>query len=135
MEGPMATLKVGIADHDEMKTRTMRVARGEEKPGADEPKVWFTSTESFARTLTSGNRELLHIIVEHEPESLEELAELTGKAMSNLSRTLKKMVGLGIVRIEKDGRKVAPKVVYDRVVLELPLTKRPKSRTAAGGSR
>lgn len=130
----MATLKVGIADHDETKTRTMRGTRGEEKPAAGEPKAWFNSIESFARTLTSGNRELLHIIVEHEPESLEELTELTGKAMSNLSRTLKKMVGLGIVRIEKNGRKVAPKVVYDRVVLELPLTKRPNSRAAAGGS-
>lgn len=130
----MATLKVGIADLDEMKTRTVRGTRGEEKPAADEPKAWFNSIESFARTLTSGNREMLHIIVEHEPESLEELAELTGKAMSNLSRTLKKMVSLGIVHVEKNGRKVAPKVVYDRVVLELPLTKRPNSKTEAGGS-
>ena len=131
----MRTLKAGIADYRDMKDRSMRIARGEEKPAADEPRVWFASTESFARILTSGNRELLHIIVEHEPQSLEELAELTGKAMSNLSRTLKNMVSLGIVRIEKDGRKVAPKLVYDRVVLELPLTKKPNPRKTAGGGR
>ena len=43
----MTTLKVGIADYEEMKARTMRIARGEEKPVADDPKVWFTSTKSF----------------------------------------------------------------------------------------
>ena len=35
----MTTLKVGIATYDEMKARTARIARGEERPGADEPKV------------------------------------------------------------------------------------------------
>jgi len=129
----MATLKAGIADYDEMKDRSLRIARGEEKPAGSEPKVWFTSTESFARILTSGNRELLHVIAERQPQSLEELSAMTGKAMSNLSRTLRKMASLGIVRIEKDGRKAAPKLLYDRVVLELPLTKRPQSTKAAGG--
>lgn len=128
----MATLKAGIADYEEMKERSLRIARGEEKPAAGEPKVWFTSTESFARILTSGNRELLHVIVERKPKSLEELAELTGKAMPNLSRTLKKMASLGIVSMEKDGRKVAPKLLYDRVMLELPLTRRPQTIKSSG---
>lgn len=128
----MATLKVGIADYDEMKNRTLRIARGEEKPAAGEPKVWFSSTESFARILTSGNRELLHVIAEREPKSLEELAKLTGKATPNLSRTLKKMASLGLVSVEKDGRKVAPKLLYDRIVLELPLTRRPQTTKSTG---
>ena len=49
----MTTLKVGIADYDNMKERTMRIARGEDRPGPDEPKVWFTSTESFAQVLSA----------------------------------------------------------------------------------
>ena len=44
----MTTLKVGIADYEEMKARTMRIAKGEEKPAPGDPKVWFTSMESFA---------------------------------------------------------------------------------------
>ncbi|MGC4025631.1 MAG: MarR family transcriptional regulator [Mesorhizobium sp.] len=128
----MATLKAGIADYEEMKARTLRIARGEEKPAAGEPKVWFDSTELFAGILTTGNRELLHVIAEHKPQSLEELAEMTGKAMPNLSRVLKKMVALGIIRIEKDGRKVAPKLLYDRVVLELPLTRQPQTIKSSG---
>ncbi|MDY6860853.1 MAG: helix-turn-helix domain-containing protein [Pseudomonadota bacterium] len=118
----MTTLKVGIADYEEMKARTLRIARGEEKPAADDPKVWFTSTESFAKILSNGNRELLRVIDEQAPGSLEELAQLTGRAKPNLSRTLKTMASYGLVSMERgEGRKIAPKVLYDRVALELPL--------------
>lgn len=127
----MTTLKVGIAGYDEMKARTMRIARGEEKPAADDPKVWFTSTESFAKVLSAGNRELLRVIAEKSPASLEELSEITGRAISNLSRTMKTMESYGLVRLEKEGRKVAPKVVHDRVELALPLLER---RAAKGGA-
>ena len=127
----MTTLKVGIADYEEMKARTMRIARGEEKPAADDPKVWFTSTESFAKVLSAGNRELLRVIAEKAPASLEELSEITGRALSNLSRTMKTMESYGLVRLEKEGRKLTPKVVHDRVELALPLLER---RAAKGGA-
>ncbi len=121
----MTTLKVGIADYGEMKDRTMRIARGEEKPAPDDPKVWFTSTESFAQILSSGNRELLRVIDEHSPGSLEELSQMTGRTKPSLSRTLKTMASYGLVRMEKGhGRKVMPRVLYDRVALELPLIDR-----------
>jgi predicted transcriptional regulator len=89
----MTTLKVGIASYEEMKSRTMAVARGEHRVAADEPKVWFTSTESFAKVLSAGNRELLRVIAEKAPGSLDELARITGKPKSNLSRTLRTMEG------------------------------------------
>lgn len=132
----MTTLKVGIADYDEMKARTMRIARGEEKPAASDPKVWFTSTESFAKVLSAGNRELLRIIIEQAPGSVEELSQMTGRAKSNLSRTLKAMVNYGLVRMEKgQGLKLIPKVEHDRVELVLPLTAGKPPRKAAGGAR
>src|SRR3954449_3507258 len=119
----MTTLKVGIATYDEMKARTIGVARGERRIAADEPKVWFTSTESFAKVLSAGNRELLRVIGEKAPRSLDELARLTGKAKSNLSRTLRTMKVYGLVRLERGERgRITPKVMHDRVELELPLT-------------
>lgn len=125
----MTTLKVGIATPDEMKARTMRIASGEEKPMLGDPTVWFASTESFARLLSAGNRELLRIIHEREPGSLEELAQITGRATPNVSRTLKKMESFGLVRMEKGkGLKLVPKVIHDRVELSLPLFERRKSK-------
>lgn len=130
----MTTLKVGIADYEEMKARTMRIAKGEEKPAPGDPMVWFPSTESFAKVLSAGNRELLRVIAEKAPASLEELSEITGRAISNLSRTMKTMESYGLVRLEKgQGRRLAPKVVHDRVELALPLIDRAESMKALGG--
>jgi predicted transcriptional regulator len=107
-----------------MKSRTMRIARGEHRPRPGEPKVWFTSTESFAKVLSAGNRELLRIIAENAPGSLDELVRLTGRAKSNLSRTLKTMESYGLVRLERGERgRIAPKVAHDRVELDLPITR------------
>jgi predicted transcriptional regulator len=85
----MTTLKVGIASLDQYKERTMKIVRGEYKVTPDEPKVWFSSIDSFAKVLSVRNRELLRIIAETKPQSLSELAKSTGRAKSNLSRTLK----------------------------------------------
>jgi predicted transcriptional regulator len=120
----MTTLKVGIASYAEMKARTMAVARGERRITPGEPKVWFTSTESFAKILSAGNRDLLRVIAERAPASLDELSRITSKAKSNLSRTLKTMAGYGLVRLERDERgRITPKVTHDRVELDLPLTR------------
>jgi predicted transcriptional regulator len=118
----MSTLKVGIATYDEMKALTMAVARGDRKLGPQEPRVWFPSTESFAKVLSAENRALLRVIAEKAPESLDELAELTGRKKSNLSRTLKTMAIYGLVRLERGVRgRIAAKVLHDRIELELPL--------------
>ena len=128
----MTTLKVGIADYEEMKARTMRIAKGEEKPAPGDPKVWFTSTESFAQILSSGNRELLRVIDEQSPGSLEELSKITGRTKPSLSRTLKTMANYGLVRMDPgEGQKLVPKVLHDRVVLELPLIERRAAKGSA----
>jgi predicted transcriptional regulator len=122
---PMSTLKVGIASYDEMKALTMAIARGKRKLAPPEPRVWFPSTESFAKVLSAGNRDLLSIIAGKAPGSLEELAQLTGRKKSNLSRTLKTMANYGLVRLERGPRgRIAARVVHDRIELELPLVRK-----------
>ena len=122
----MNTLVIGIADYERMKARTMAIARGECKPAKDEPKVWFTSVESFARVLTQRNQELLALIAREQPDSLTELAELAGRQKSNLSRTLKTMSRYGLVELREGPRgTLIPRVVYDQVRLDLSLTSAP----------
>jgi predicted transcriptional regulator len=120
----MKTLRVGIATYAEMKARTLAIARGKHKLGPDEPKVWFTSAESFARVLSDRNRALLATIAERAPQSLAGLAKLTGRQKSNLSRTLKTMERFGLVRLDKGARgSLVPRVPYQRISLTLPLSK------------
>ena len=126
----MKTLKVGIAGYRQYKNRTMAIARGQFKPAAAGAKIWFTSIESFAKILSDKNRELLALIAETEPDSMNELAEKTGRARSNLSRTLRTMERYGLVRFEKRaGRQLAPRVPYTDIVLDMPLGR------SAGGHR
>ena len=126
----MRTLCVGIASYEQMKARTLAIARGEHRP-TDEPRVWFTSAESFARVLSDRNRVLLATIAESAPESLTQLAELTGRKKSNLSRTLKTMERYGFVHLVRGARgSVAPRVHYHRISLTLPL-----STPRRGGSK
>jgi predicted transcriptional regulator len=114
-------LQVDIASYEDMKARTMAIVRGKRRVGRREPKVWFTSMESFARVLSAGHRKLLDLIAKKSPESL---GEMTGRAKSNLSRTLKTMEGYGLVRLTRGHRgRIAPKVVHDRIELNLALTR------------
>jgi predicted transcriptional regulator len=116
----MTTLKVGIATLEQYKQRTMAIARGEYVPARNEPKVWFQSLETMSQVLSDKNRALLALIVKTQPQSLSELAETTGRAKSNLSRTLKTMERYGLVYFEqRPGRQIAPRVNYSGVKLEM----------------
>ena len=118
----MNTLVIGIANYEQMKARSMAIARGEYKPARGEPKVWLTSVESFANVLSKRNWKLLALIAREQPNSLSELAELAGGNKSNLSRTLKTMSRYGLVELSAGPRgTLIPRVMYDQVRLDLSL--------------
>lgn len=117
----MTTLKVGIASYEQMKVHAMAVARGEHRPRRGEPKVWFTSMESFAKILSDRNRALLALIAEAQPDSLAELSVISGRAKSNLSRTLRTMERYGLVQLRKGASgKILPRVPYSGIALSVP---------------
>lgn len=119
----MTTLRVGIASYEEMKARTLAIARGELKPKASDPKVWFTSPESFAKLLSNKNRALLAAIHDQQPSSIAALAEATGRSPGNLSRSLRTMERYGLVKLHRGERgTVRPEVAYSSVQLSMVLS-------------
>ncbi len=106
----LKTIKVGIMPMNEYKSRTIAIAKGEYTPKKDEPKVWFESLKSMAQILGNENQQLLKVILEKKPQSLAELEELTGRAKSNLSRTLKTLQRYGIVKLNKIKNTIVPEV-------------------------
>src|SRR5271167_4691179 len=119
----MKVLKVGIASYEEMKARTMAIARGTLKPKPGDPKIWFPSVESLVRVLSDKNRTLLGTIRESQPQSLADLAELTGRHKSNLSRTLRTMARYGLVELDRRSPRgaVVASVPWKSVTVDLPL--------------
>jgi predicted transcriptional regulator len=117
----MKTLKVGIASREAYKRRTLAIAKGEHVPAKGEPKVWFESLGTLSQVLSDQNRDLLKLILQTSPRSLRELAESSGRAASNLSRTLRTMERYGLVHFEKGpNRQLVPHVDYSGVELEMP---------------
>lgn len=104
----MKAITIGILPQEKIRARMLAIARGELKPKAGEPKIWFTSMRSLAEVLSDENRALLRVIEESHPESISSLANLTGRKPGNLSRTLKTMSNYGLVEMRRENRHVRP---------------------------
>lgn len=123
-------LQVGIASCIGTKERTAAIAGSAHRTSTEEPRIWFASLESFTRVLSERNRDLLALIAERQPSSLAELAQLSGRARPNLSRTLHTMERHGLVELQRgEGRAIRPRVGYRRIRLELPVTSRRPAET------
>jgi predicted transcriptional regulator len=115
----MKVLRIGIASLDAFKARTIAIAKGV-KPRPGEPKIWFSSAQSIGK-LIDENWPLLQEIRRRPPQSITELAERTGRSMSNLSRTLKSLELRGLVCLQPGaGLNKRPVVAYDRIEMITP---------------
>ena len=104
----MKAIVVGILPQDRIRERMLAITRGEYKPKATEPRIWFTSMRSLAEVLSDENRALLQVIQDTKPQSISMLAEMTGRKPGNLSRTLKMMSNYGFVEMRRENRRVRP---------------------------
>jgi len=76
--------------------------------GRGQPSVWFPSMATMAAVLSEDNRALLRLIRDQRPKSLTALAELSGRQVPNLSRSLRMMEGYSLVKLKHDGHGVEP---------------------------
>ncbi|MDQ7989733.1 MAG: MarR family transcriptional regulator [Candidatus Dactylopiibacterium sp.] len=85
------------------------------------PTIWFDTWRQLAGVLSDENRALLRLMHEREPQTVLELAELSGRAASNLSRTLRTMEGYGLVRLNRSAetRSVRPEALAIEFLLLL----------------
>lgn len=112
----MSTLKIGIAPRETYRKRTLAIAKGKYVPTKNEPKIWFDSLGTLSQILSDQNRSLLRLIMQKQPRSLHELAKASGRATSNLSRTLRTMERYGLVQLKPGpNRQIIPRVPYSGV--------------------
>ncbi|MCH5049406.1 MULTISPECIES: HVO_A0114 family putative DNA-binding protein [Pectobacterium] len=103
---------IGVMPEAVIRARMLAIVKGQYKPEEGEPKVWFTSMNALAQVLSNENIALLRLMDEQKPETLTELAEMSGRQKSNLSVTLKTLNSHGFVRLEKVGRSVKPVAMF-----------------------
>ena len=95
------------------------VARGERRAPTDAAKPSFKSAEALIRLLTPENRRLLAVIRDKKPSSIADLAKLTGRAASNLTRTLGKLEAAGLVRMQGLDKRKMPVAMVKKLHVEI----------------
>ena len=100
--------KVTVRSHAQLRAVMKAVARGERPAPEWAGGITFNSVEGLLRLLTPQNRKLLAVIRDKKPQSISELAELTGRAQSKLTRTLGKLEAAGFVRVKSVDRRRVP---------------------------
>lgn len=79
--------------------------------------VWFDSLKSAANILSTENRELMQIIRCERPKTVTELAGLTDRAVSNVSRTLKTLREHNLISMNSRSANVVATAEYNDFVV------------------
>ena len=118
------TLHVQIksADRSDLEERLEAIDAGKDV-NPSEPTLSIENLETFGRVFRSTNLELLEAIVEHEPESIRELARLVDRNPPEVLENVNELADYGLLELEeKNGRAKRPVVWYDEIDADLPLT-------------
>ncbi len=91
--------------------------RGQEPDPEYSVDIWFDSLKSVANVLSKENQHLLNVIADQHPQSVTELATLTGRAVSNVSRTLKTLGKHNLVEVQSVNKMLCPKAIYQEFLV------------------
>jgi predicted transcriptional regulator len=117
------TLHVTIGetpDRSDLEATLGAIDSGEEVEPQD-PKLSIENLETFGRIFRPTNLELLEAIVEHDPESLRELARIVDRHPPEVHSNVHELVDYGLVQLEDAGQSKRPVVSYDEIEAEIPL--------------
>lgn len=117
-------IKIGIKSPKEVLEDFAAAAEAIEKGGKvrTEKAVYFESIEGFRKALTVKRLELLHIIKEKHPESINELARFSGRDIKSVATDIKILESLDLIDMKKtpgSGKKSMPTVEYARIGLDI----------------
>lgn len=75
--------------------------------------------EVLLNSINKNRWDIFTCLVEKNPNSLTELAQLLQKDYANVWRDVQILEGMGIISLEKRGQEVKPIALYERIVFDL----------------
>lgn len=82
-----------------------------------------TDADSTLSIMTKKRLELIDTINLYQPNSIQELADITNRTKQSVDRDLKILERFEVIKLEKEGRVVFPIVTRDVIVLNLGISK------------
>lgn len=118
--------EMAISDEDAWPERSARERGGRSRRGAGKPRAKaagagnISKLNSFSRLLSGRNVELLKLIKDAQPQSIAELARLSGRPKASLMMTLRRFHAFGIVNfVETGGPRKIPVLACDRLRIDI----------------
>lgn len=96
----------------DLREEMLAVARGE-REASPRPAA------SLLKALSPEALELLELLLQERPDTITEITSLTGRAQSNVSRSLQQLARLGLVVLQRSGKEVRPVPTTARVEIDL----------------
>lgn len=119
MTDRVLTIEVQSLDEEVEEVAAALQAVEEGRPVAPQDKLVFRSIDAVRSVLTPKRLGLLHLVREHEPESVYALAELAGRDRKSVTVDLDLLERLGLVvmeRVRGEGRdRNVPRVPYAEI--------------------
>ncbi|MDF4682369.1 transcriptional regulator [Vibrio parahaemolyticus] len=104
--------RIGVASEDLIRRHMISVAAGNISHNKHLPTFWFTSLDEVSKLLCNENIELILLISRGKPESLAELAEISGHHIRELSRKLDFLSSKGFIQFEEKGNARRPIALF-----------------------
>ncbi len=104
-------LEIGIMPEAQYRQRCLDIIRGEITIDDNEPKVWFESIESLAKVLDRESRELNALIFNKKPDSLSDLAKLSGLSAGSIIQKINQLSNFGIIELDENGNGMSAKPI------------------------
>ncbi len=118
------TVKIGIKSLEDVlgdtKEAMKKLERGEKVKS--EKGLYFESIYGFRKALTPKRLELLHLIREKQPESIQELARLAKRNIKSVATDITILEDLGLIDMKRKRvgrRESTPTVNYNKISLEI----------------
>ncbi len=119
------------AGEDAYQEQNAHADGGHECAAGGKKPIPVTSLDKLTRLLSGRNMWLLNLIRKSEPQSVAELARLSGRPKASLTLTLRRLESFGIIKFrEISGRRKVPLVVCDKLMLEVSLEPTHAKQTA-----
>ncbi|ELA6983234.1 MULTISPECIES: HVO_A0114 family putative DNA-binding protein [Vibrio] len=103
---------IGILSEELARKRMIRIAEGKMTPEEPYPKFLFESLAVLSQLLSNENVELLNLIAREKPNNLDELAEMSGRSIKDITDTFEALSSKGFACIETKGGQSQPIALF-----------------------
>jgi predicted transcriptional regulator len=95
--------------------------QNDDTPNPDDMHVLNVTGKQLHRLTSTKNVELIRAVSDHQPDSINELAEKLERGYKEVHRNVSQLEEMGVLELEQDGRSKKPVFGYDEIDIQISL--------------